>query len=632
MKLSLVKAVALHRSVLLAVLSLWLIFVAAGCTTGKSAQLGSASGAPEDIIALLAPDSGTNADPKITVWLDAAAEEGLHAIVIHDSEFLAKKRRYAGVIFPDGIHTQAGNELIDGLRDYVKAGGNLMIVYDAGSLMPNGRYAIPQSRLSQLVGVNYALYDSLRDATIRRAAPWGSPEVMDALEIPPGKSAPAETELIVAGQKELAFKARETTYYTLDAYSYGHLEYPSFVTQGPYDGQELFQSSAGLVAGYRPLEKGSVLFVNLPLGYLALRTDGLLLHGFLHYFSQHIGLPYLAAVPDGIGGLVLNWHLDSNAVEPVMPLLEKIGFFEQGPYSFHLTAGPDRDKPGDGLGMDLRHNRVMQRWVHVFEQQGSTIGDHGGWMHNYFGLNVNEHNQGEFEKYLTLNNEALQGVTGHPIREYSAPVGTHPKWVTSWLEAHGFSAYYFTGNTGMGPTKTYRDGARSDHAIWSFPICNLGKAASLEDMHFANVPESDVAAWLRGMSEFVSRERVSRLVYAHPPGATFYPDALRSWLQKTRELKQNGTFRWYTMSELADFLSSRQTVQWQMTRSRSETIVRATHPSSLVHQTWFLPKNAYGRPRIIEGNAKVEEDLQRWIVIAGDGTALAFAAPKAGSR
>jgi hypothetical protein len=308
-----------------------------------------------------------------------------------------------------------------------------------------------------------------------------------------------------------------------------------------------------------------------------------------------------------------------------MPLLEKIGFFEQGPYSFHLTAGPDRDKPGDGLGMDLRNNPVMQRWVHVLEQHGNTIGDHGGWIHNYFGLNVNEDNQGEFEKYLALNNQALEGVTGHAIREYSAPVGTHPKWITTWLEAHGFLAYYFTGNTGMAPTKTYRDGARSDQTIWSFPICNLGKAASLEDMHFTDLPEADVAAWLQGMSEFVSRQRVSRLVYAHPPGAAFYPDALGSWLQTTKKLKQNGTFRWYTMSGMAEFLTTRQQVQWQITRpAGSETVIRATHPTSLAHQTWFLAKDAYERPHVLEGKATVEEDSQRWMVVGGEGTVLEF--------
>jgi hypothetical protein len=609
-----------------------LLFAVAGAAE-KPAQGVSNPEVSGDTLALLAPDSTNVADPQVTVWLDAASEEGLHAVAIHDSDFLAGKRHYAGIILPDQLHTIASDELIAGIQHYVESGGNLMLVFDAGKLTSRGTYARPKSRLSQLAGVDYALYDAFRDTTIRRAALWGTAEVMAALEIPPGKFVPAEPELVASGQKELAVKVALHAYFTLDTYTYGHIQYASFVTQGSYAGQELLQSTTGLVAGMQRRGTGSVLFVNLPLGYLGLRTDGLLLHGFLHYFAERIGLPYLAGVPDGLGGLVLNWHLDSNAVEPVMPLLEKIGFFQQGPYSFHLTAGPDRDKPGDGLGMDIRNNSVMQQWVHVMEQHG-TIGDHGGWIHNYFGLNVSEDNEADFTKYLELNNQALEAVTGHAIREYSAPVGTHPKWVTRWLEAHGFLAYYFTGDTGMAPTKVYRDGVRTDNTIWAFPICNLGKAASLEDMHFSGVPENDVAAWLRGMSEFVSRERVSRLVYAHPPGAAFYPEALRSWLEKTKELKQRGAFRWYTMTEMAQFLTSRQQVQWQMSRSKnSEMVIRASHATSLAHQTWFLPKNAYERPRILEGKAAVQEDAQRWMVVADNGTSLVFAArPSAGSR
>ena len=47
----------------------------------------------------------------------------------------------------------------------------------------------------------------------------------------------------------------------------------------------LLKSKQGIAAGYRQEELGHVLFVNLPLGYLASRTDGLLLHSFLHFFA-----------------------------------------------------------------------------------------------------------------------------------------------------------------------------------------------------------------------------------------------------------------------------------------------------------------------------------------------------------
>ena len=38
-----------------------------------------------------------------------------------------------------------------------------MLVFDAGTISPAGAYAPVKSRLSQLAGVDYALYGELRD-------------------------------------------------------------------------------------------------------------------------------------------------------------------------------------------------------------------------------------------------------------------------------------------------------------------------------------------------------------------------------------------------------------------------------------------------------------------------------------
>ncbi len=73
----------------------------------------------------------------------------------------------------------------------------------------------------------------------------------------------------------------------LRRYMYGDLQYPSLVTSGDYDGRVLLHSDAGVVAGEHKYQSGSVLFVNLPLGYLKGNTDGLPLHGFLEYFAEH---------------------------------------------------------------------------------------------------------------------------------------------------------------------------------------------------------------------------------------------------------------------------------------------------------------------------------------------------------
>ena len=89
-----------------------------------------------DRLLLLVPDGANLSDPKITVWFDAASEEGLHVVPIHDSELVRPffgMPRCAGLILPDSIHRQASDYLIAGIRSFVASGGKLMLVYDAAT-------------------------------------------------------------------------------------------------------------------------------------------------------------------------------------------------------------------------------------------------------------------------------------------------------------------------------------------------------------------------------------------------------------------------------------------------------------------------------------------------------------------
>ena len=41
-----------------------------------------------DRLLLLVPDGISFSNPKVAMWMDAASEEGLHVVPVHDSEFL----------------------------------------------------------------------------------------------------------------------------------------------------------------------------------------------------------------------------------------------------------------------------------------------------------------------------------------------------------------------------------------------------------------------------------------------------------------------------------------------------------------------------------------------------------------
>jgi hypothetical protein len=398
------------------------------------------------------------------------------------------------------------------------------------------------------------------------------------------------------------------------------LSYDSYVTQGDYQGQVLLQTVQGNVAaGRHPHGQGEVLFVNLPLAYLKMRTDGMLMHGFLRYFAQQmLQVPYLASVPDGVGGLVMNWHLDSNVSLPALEKLRSLGFYQQGPYSVHITAGPDANRKGDGLGLNVAHNPKTQAWINFFQQHAYAVGSHGGWIHDYWGEKVPDGPTDEFEQYLQLNKEALEKVLGQPVIEYSAPEGNHPAWVTDWLHAHGFIAYYFTGDSGMPPTRSYRDGRMDYPELWSFPILTYRDMAGFEELRESGVSNALTRAWLQSITDFCVNHRSVRLIYFHPRGAALYPAAMRAWLAQTAGLQATTTFRWYTQSGLSLFLTRRLQTQWHVTQTGNRQIFHAENAQTLAAQCWVLDKARYSKPVIIEGKARIEDAGTQWLIHAED--------------
>ena len=577
-----------------------------------------------DRLLLLLPDGASVTDPKVTVWLDAASEVGVHIVPIHDSDFVRPffgQAHCAGVIFPDSIHQSASDYLIAVIRRYVASGGKLMLVYDGGTLSPSGRYAHGQSRLSDLAGIDYASYDRLQDNAIKWGNVSGSTEVFKQMNIPPGKYYP------FAGESDSLANSADggSPEPQLTRYLFGDLEYPSYVTSGNYAGNVLLHSGDVLVAGEHNYEKGSVLFVNLPLGYLKSNTDGLPLHAFLNYFAEHVlALPYLMAVPDGVGGLVLNWHVDSNAAIKPLAALESWTIAKQGPYSIHVTAGPDEMKFGDHEGFDIEHNPQSQDLIRTYLQRGDTIGSHGGWIHDYFSTHVDKDSPADMQKFLAWNKNALEQVTGRPDVEYSAPNGNQPQWVTQWLEAHGFVAYYFTGDSGMAPTQGYRDGVREGQNIWAFPIVHLNRAAAFEEMVKQGYSAEEIGHWLEAVTKFTADHRVARLIYFHPPGILGYHDIVTKWMEQTAALRDGGRFRWYTMSGLANFLNSRKQIEWKTSYNDERFTIDATHPSNLEHATWRLPASRFSEPVILHGSAQVTRGNTAWMVIAGPGRELQF--------
>lgn len=682
-----------------------------------SAPVAESLPAPADpgLLMLLVPNGQNLASPEVTAWMDAASEDGVRLKPMTDSQFMAlgpNALNYGGLVLPDGLHPTATEPLLKAVRDYTTAGGNTLLVHDFGIFALDGNqrptYPIPRARLSDLAGVDYGLYHTLREKSTVVGPVTAMRSTLRALQVPPGKSIPyvadaapdaavpgalaaasataptdvrpdagapdaptvyrpASTAFGSAGSSLPVAAMPEDVLETYSGYLLGGLRYSSFVTRGAYSGKVLATSPlAGLVAGLNKVGRGQVLFVNLPLTYLKVaRTDGLPLHGFLHYFAHNVlQLAQLSPVPNAVPGLTLDWHLDSFTAQQPTLTLEKLGIFDDGPFSIDMTAGPDAVTVGDGKGWNLDNNPVAQDILRRFAKKGHAIGSHGGWNHDYYGLNANETNRATFLPYLEQNLASIRRTVSHavrpylglaspnppdvpalflpmvqklkalvdwafgpPMRQYSPPVGNNPVWAMDWLEQQGVVAVYFGGHTGLGPTRQYREGQLRNPGLWVFPVTPAGRYATFEEFQTNNVPKQEVIGWYRDSVDFSVNHHTTRMIYMHPNGANVWPDVLQDLLAYAKA-KGPDQFRWYTMTRLADFMTTRQAVAWTEKReAQGVSRFEASHPQSLEEMVWLLPKSRYASlPVSADGSVSVSDRGSHWAVKARNTRRASFVA------
>jgi peptidoglycan/xylan/chitin deacetylase (PgdA/CDA1 family) len=598
-----------------------LLVAALGWMAWQRSQLPSSE---DGAILLLVPDGMTSTSPRARIWLDAASEEGIAMRTVTASQLLhvptdGDARRL--LVVPDNVEREVSGALISRVAQ-LAAQGRVMLVYDA--LTASGAQVDSSAPLASQVGVDYARYRELGSSAIRSGSVLLTADTETLLRLPPGKTLAVTNE---AARARLGAEPR-----AVSGYEYGVLTYPSFATSGNYDGATLMVNSDGdLVAGYRASAHGAggVLFVNLPLGDLKGRTDGLLLHSLLRYFAVGIGhLPTLSAAPGGVGALIFNWHVDSNSATAVLRDIDSYPVMQQGPFSIHVTAGPDMQRAGDHAGLDLDHNPIAQSAITRFVARGDAIGSHGGWIHNYFGERIPDEQSSEFTGLIERNIEAVERASKTRVVEYSAPLGNQPEWVTRWLEGHGFLAYYFTGNTGMSPTRSYREGRLDARKIWSFPIVVFGAIASFDEAREAEISEEVMTQWLRDVTEYVANTGTIKTFYSHPHIFPRYRATLHDWFAVTARLQQQGRFHWLTMTQVAQFLNRRDNVRWTLSRGDSSDVVKAEAPDSVNEFTWLFPRDAFEQPSVDSGQATVTATPQEWRVVGQGGQRLTISAKR----
>jgi hypothetical protein len=70
------------------------------------------------------------------------------------------------------------------------------------------------------------------------------------------------------------------------------------------------------------------------------------------------------------------------------------------------------------------------------------------------------------------------------------------------------------------------------------------------------------------------------------------------------------------MSQIANFLNSREEVDWEFEDQDGHLLMKASHPKNLEHQAWMFPDDRYNEPRVTEGAADIHDQDGYWIVAA----------------
>ncbi len=564
----------------------------------------------------------------LDAYVSVLEEEGIpHEIVdlytLRDAPPAKLARTAPALIMPDGACRRLHSSFARWLDEYIAAGGALAVIHDVGIKSQTGGL-LPRSFLARHTGVQHA------------GSAMGNEGAHTTGTIAFADSASAAFCGIPAGKLDETFH--------LTGYGYGRLEYPIARSHlEPVAGRGMTRVLAWAetegearypAVTLRGEGRGAVMYVNMPLGHLKAYSDDLPLRALLRMFlCRVVGLPALVIAPEGIGAVVINWHIDFADDRAAIEDMAAHGLLRSDvPCSYHVCAGPSVNAPGDGLGFGACGKGRKQ--VELMRSVGE-IGSHGGWIHNVFAANVESGvwDADSIAVYVKLNSDCLQDVTGSPVREYSAPAGVHPQpLMTSILEAQGFDSYYYTGDSGSAPNRSFHEGTRLSDSLIAFPIMPRGRYASLAEMDdHLSLPADEVLAWLSGTTDYCRRERTIRMVYSHPYNLIKYTHdldyrpAIASWFDELADLQAEGELKVRTMSECADFLRRLWATVFTVSLTDDGAVLKLSNPDGLAGVALSLPTSRWtvNEPA---GCRRLDNETETILVVTEDLDDIAISA------
>ncbi|BAL80482.1 polysaccharide deacetylase family protein [Caldisericum exile] len=221
------------------------------------------------------------------------------------------------------------------------------------------------------------------------------------------------------------------------------------------------------------------------------------------------------------------------------------------------------------------------------------------------------------KNYIDKNTQCLENIIGYKIKEYSAPNGVHPEVVTKILESEGFNSYYYTGDNGSVPNRTFLNGSMVSSNIVAFPITSYKKYASLYEMYQGGVSSKEVEKFLNDLTNYAIKTKTVRLFYSHPYDFPLYEDALRKYFLNLINLKNEGKIQIKPMSYFAEFFQNLFSAKFEIDLNKKIILVNGRCLNGFVIA---LPKEFIAKPETPGIQVEVDENYTYLKILEKDKT------------
>jgi hypothetical protein len=174
--------------------------------------------------------------------------------------------------------------------------------------------------------------------------------------------------------------------------------------------------------------------------------------------------------------------------------------------------------------------------------------------------------------------------------------------MTQILEELGIAAYYYTGNSGAAPNRTFFNGRMLSDRLIAFPVMPLIDKASLLEFDANGYSVTDVRRWLQSTLAYAVDNRVVRLLYSHPydlfksSRRRDYRPAFVSFLDGMEQAQANGHLNVKSMSYFAGFMLQMLETKYAFTIKPEGLEVDVRKPDDLQGLTLAFPRDKYRPP------------------------------------